>query len=204
MDFSCTFSFLARALSSFAFCLSRSLSVKISASGGNTNGFLVVSSFTVSLLEGEGEMGGRVVCLVSPEEEPGTPERKEPRGPEEYTNEMTCMRKLCFTAGLCSYKLTPEPVHLSTYYKKLYGSAHPISWRGRTEKESAIQPWTSCASREGAKNRPRSESVHLHRDKLSFSVTVATIIRGGQNKIILLVPHVCRQGTKVINQRAGR
>ena len=43
----------------------------------------MVSSFTVSLLEGEGEMGGRVVCLVSPEEEPGTPERKEPRGTEE-------------------------------------------------------------------------------------------------------------------------
>ena len=63
----------------------------------------MVSSFTVSLLEGEGEMGGSVVCLVSPEDEPGTPERKEPRGPGEYTYEMTCMRKLCFTAGLYSY-----------------------------------------------------------------------------------------------------
>ena len=139
----------------------------------------MVSSFTVSLLEGEGEMGGSVVCLVSPEDEPGTPERKEPRGPGEYTYEMTCMRKLCFTAGLYSYKLAPEPAHLCTYYQKFYGSAHPISWRGRTEKESAIQPWTSCVSREGAKNRPKSESVHPVSEQLSFPVTVATVVRGG-------------------------
>ena len=45
------------------------------------------------------------------------------------------------------------------YHQEFYASAHPISWKGRTEKESAILPWTSCVSREGAKIVPKSESV---------------------------------------------
>ena len=45
------------------------------------------------------------------------------------------------------------------YTKSFYASAHPISWKGRTEKESAILPWTSCVSREGAKIVPKANQL---------------------------------------------
>ena len=72
-------------------------------------------------------------------------------------------------AGLCYYKLTLEPatfVHVRTigyylYTKSFYASAHPISWKGRTEKESAILPWTSCVSREEAKIVPKANHLEV-------------------------------------------
>ena len=45
------------------------------------------------------------------------------------------------------------------YHQEFYASAHPISWKGRTVKESAILSWTSCVSREGAKIVPKANQL---------------------------------------------
>ena len=74
--FSWTFSFLCSARCSFACRLCRSRSVKSSLSGGMRNGFLLPSSALgcrVAVAAAVAGMGGRGVCFVRLEREPGVP-----------------------------------------------------------------------------------------------------------------------------------